>query len=188
VLKHYEKNTSSEMVRKLNTEDIQRINIEEFKRAKKIPMVVILNNVRSMHNVGSVFRTADGFCVEKVLLCGITAIPPNAEIHKSALGAEFSVNWEYFKETTDALKMLVDEDYTPIAVEQADKTILLNDFKFDKSKKYALVFGNEVSGVQQEVIDLCRYCIELPQFGTKHSLNVSVAAGITIWEFWKNLC
>ena len=173
------------MARKLNTEEIIRLTPEEFKETPKIPLVVILDNVRSLHNVGSVFRTSDAYCVEKVILCGITATPPNAEIHKSALGAEFSVDWEYYKETTEAVNELKQAGYTMLAIEQAHDSINMDTFKAEKEKKYAVILGNEVKGVQQSVIDLSDGCLELPQFGTKHSLNVSVTAGIVIWEFAK---
>lgn len=173
------------MARKLNTEEIIRLTPEEFKETPKIPLVVILDNVRSLHNVGSVFRTSDAYCVKKVILCGITATPPNAEIHKSALGAEFSVDWEYYKETTEAVNELKQAGYTILAIEQAHDSINMDTFKAEKENKYAVILGNEVKGVQQSVIDLSDGCLELPQFGTKHSLNVSVTAGIVIWEFAK---
>lgn len=173
------------MARKLNTEEIIRLTPEEFKEAPKIPLIVILDNVRSLHNVGSVFRTSDAYCVEKVILCGITATPPNTEIHKSALGAEFSVDWAYYKETTEAVNELKQAGYTILAIEQAHDSINMDTFKAEKGNKYAVILGNEVKGVQQSVIDLSDECLELPQFGTKHSLNVSVTAGIVIWEFAK---
>ena len=173
------------MARKLNTEEIIRLTPEEFKETPKIPLIVILDNVRSLHNVGSVFRTADAYCVEKVILCGITATPPNTEIHKSALGAEFSVDWAYYKETTEAVNELKQAGYTVLAIEQAHDSINMDTFKAEKGNKYAVILGNEVKGVQQSVIDLSDGCLELPQFGTKHSLNVSVTAGIVIWEFAK---
>lgn len=173
------------MARKLNTEEIIRLTPEEFKETPKIPLIVILDNVRSLHNVGSVFRTSDAYCVKKVILCGITATPPNAEIHKSALGAEFSVDWAYYKETTEAVNELKQAGYTVLAIEQAHDSINMDTFKAEKGNKYAVILGNEVKGVQQSVIDLSDDCLELPQFGTKHSLNVSVTAGIVIWEFAK---
>ena len=173
------------MARKLNTEEIIRLTPEEFKETPKIPLVVILDNVRSLHNVGSVFRSSDAYCVEKVILCGITATPPNAEIHKSALGAEFSVDWAYYKETTEAVNELKQAGYTMLAIEQAHDSINMDTFKAEKGNKYAVILGNEVKGVQQSVIDLSDGCLELPQFGTKHSLNVSVTAGIVIWELAK---
>ena len=173
------------MARKLNTEEIIRLTPEEFKETPKIPLIVILDNVRSLHNVGSIFRTSDAYCVEKVILCGITATPPNTEIHKSALGAEFSVDWAYYKETTEAVNELKQAGYTMLAIEQAHDSINMDTFKAEKGNKYAVILGNEVKGVQQSVIDLSDDCLELPQFGTKHSLNVSVTAGIVIWEFAK---
>lgn len=175
------------MSRKLETEEIIRITPEEFKKAKKIPLVMVLDNVRSMHNIGSVFRTSDAYLVEKVILCGITAQPPHPEIHKSALGAEFSVDWEYYADTNEAVAALKSQGYKVWAIEQAENSVMLNKF-FDEIgnfEQYAVVMGNEVKGVQQSVIDQCEGCIELPQFGTKHSLNVSVTAGIVIWEFFK---
>ena len=173
------------MARKLNTEEIIRLTPEEFKETPKIPLIVILDNVRSLHNVGSIFRTSDAYCVEKVILCGITATPPNTEIHKSALGAEFSVDWAYYKETTEVVNELKQAGYTMLAIEQAHDSINMDTFKAEKGNKYAVILGNEVKGVQQSVIDLSDGCLELPQFGTKHSLNVSVTAGIVIWEFAK---
>jgi len=173
------------MARKLHTEEIIRLTPEEFKESPKIPLIVILDNVRSLHNVGSVFRTSDAYCVEKIILCGITATPPNAEIHKSALGAEFSIDWSYYKETTETVEELKQAGYIILAIEQAHDSINMDTFKAEKGKKYAVILGNEVKGVQQSVIDLSDDCLELPQFGTKHSLNVSVTAGIVIWEFAK---
>ena len=179
------------MIRKLDTEEIIRISTEEFKQAKKIPLVIVLDNVRSMHNIGSVFRTSDAYLVEKVVLCGITAQPPHAEIHKSALGAEFSVDWEYYADTNEAVKALKREGYEVWAIELAENSVMLDQFSTLNSQlstqKIAVVMGNEVKGVQQSVIDKCKGCIELPQFGTKHSLNVSVTAGIVIWELFKKL-
>ena len=177
------------MVRKLDTEEIIRISTDEFKQAKKIPLVMVLDNVRSMHNIGSVFRTSDAYLVEKVVLCGITAQPPHPEIHKSALGAEFSVDWEYYADTNEAVEALKREGYEVWAIELAENSVMLQDFDFDGEGEHriAVVMGNEVKGVQQSVIDQCKGCIELPQFGTKHSLNVSVTAGIVIWEMFKKL-
>ena len=179
------------MIRKLDTEEIIRISTEEFKQAKKIPLVIVLDNVRSMHNIGSVFRTSDAYLVKKVVLCGITAQPPHAEIHKSALGAEFSVDWEYYADTNEAVEALKREGYEVWAIELAENSVMLDQFSTLNSQlstqKIAVVMGNEVKGVQQSVIDKCKGCIELPQFGTKHSLNVSVTAGIVIWELFKKL-
>ncbi len=183
------------MSRKLDTEEIIRISTDEFKQTKKIPLVVVLDNVRSMHNIGSVFRTSDAYVVEKVVLCGITAQPPHPDIHKSALGAEFSVDWEYYADTNEAVAALKAQGYEVWAIELAENSVMLQDFfnrttphsSFLIPHSYAVVLGNEVKGVQQSVIDQCQGCIELPQFGTKHSLNVSVTAGIVIWEFFKHL-
>lgn len=165
---------------------MNRITVEEYQSAEKMPLVVVLDNVRSMHNVGSVFRTCDAFRAEGVVLCGITATPPQNEIHKTALGAEESVGWQYAEDTCEAVRRLQTEGYTVLAVEQCEGSTMLplthSDF-ITPEKKYAVVLGNEVHGVQQEVINLCDGCLEIPQFGTKHSLNVSVTAGIIIWEF-----
>ena len=170
------------MPRKLKTIEIERISVEEFQQAEKMPLVVVLDNVRSMYNIGSVFRTADAFRIEEVLLCGITATPPSNEIHKTALGAEESVAWQYFKETTDAVAYLREKGYTLCAIEQCEGSVMLNDFRKETGRKYAVFMGTEVKGVQQQVIDECDVCIEIPQFGTKHSMNVSVTAGIVMWE------
>ena len=169
-------------MRKLRITELNRLTPEEFKAAPKHRIIAVLDNVRSLHNVGSVFRTADAFCLEAVYLCGITATPPHNEIHKTALGAEDAVSWRYFESTLDAIEALRAQDYLPIAIEQVDQSIALGDFKADPSQGYAFIFGNEVKGVQQAVIDRCHACIEIPQYGTKHSLNVSVTAGIVLWE------
>ncbi|MDR1897447.1 MAG: RNA methyltransferase [Prevotellaceae bacterium] len=169
--------------RKLLNSELSRLTAQEFKTADKIPIVIVLDNIRSRHNVGSAFRTADAFCIEKIMLCGISSTPPSPEIHKTALGAEDSMEWEYFEKTEDAIIKLKENQYLPIAIEQAENRILLNDFKPDKALKYALVFGNEVKGVRQDVVDMCADCIEIPQFGTKHSLNVSVSIGVILWHF-----
>lgn len=173
--------------RKFTVEELNRISIEEFQEAKKIPMVIVLDNVRSLNNIGSVFRTSDAFRVEEILLCGITATPPNTEIHKTALGAEDSMKWRYFDDTLSAIQELKAEDYTVFSVEQAENSISLESVQLDKNKKYAVILGHEVHGVQQSVIDASDGCIEIPQYGTKHSLNVSVTAGIVIWDFFKQL-
>lgn len=172
-------------MRKLKITELNRLTADEFKNEKKTPLVVVLDNVRSLHNVGSVFRTADAFLVEAVYLCGITSTPPHAEIHKTALGAENTVNWEYFDDAKNAVDKLKADGYIIYAVEQAAGSTMLTDLVLDKSKKYAVILGNEVKGVQQLVIDACDGCVEIPQFGTKHSLNVSVTGGIIIWEFQK---
>lgn len=173
--------------RKLNVEELNRISIEEFRKAEKIPLVVVLDNVRSQNNIGSVFRTGDAFRVEEIMLCGITATPPNAEIHKTALGAENSVKWRYFEETLPALEDLKSRGYTVFSIEQTENSLSLEMLQLDKNKKYAVVLGHEVHGVQQEVIDFSDGCIEIPQYGTKHSLNVSVTAGIVIWNIFNAL-
>ena len=170
-------------MRKLRTIEMQRLTVEEFREAPKMPLVVVLDDVRSMHNVGSVLRTADAFRISEVVLCGITGRPPHAEIHKTALGAEDSVSWRYVPSIIDAVKQLKDEDYKVLAVEQAEGSTLLHQFQPDADRRYAVILGNEVKGVRQEAIDLCDGCLEIPQFGTKHSLNVSVTAGIIIYHF-----
>lgn len=174
-------------MRKLGIEDLGRISAEEFKRVEKMPLVVVLDNVRSLHNVGAVFRTSDAFLVESIYLCGITSTPPNAEIHKTALGAEFSVDWKYFEHSQDAVKALQDDGYFVYSIEQVEGSVMLPDLQLEKGRKYAVVMGNEVKGVLQEVVDMSDACIELPQYGTKHSLNVSVTAGIVIWDFFKQI-
>lgn len=181
------------MHRKLKNNELGRLTEEQFKQAEKINVTVVLDNIRSQHNIGAAFRTSDSFMIEKIILCGCCATPPTAEIHKSALGAEFSVDWLYTKETTDAVATLKADGYTIISIEQAENSLKLQDIAEylypDKSsgKKFALVFGNEVKGVQQEVVDMSDAVIEIPQFGTKHSLNISVSLGIVLWEFCKNL-
>ena len=170
-------------MRKLKITELNRITAEEFKAAEKLPLVVVLDHVRSLYNVGSVFRSSDAFRVESICLCGITATPPHAEIHKTALGAEDTVDWKYYAHTQDAVRDLKSAGLEVWAVEQVEGSIMLQDFEPEKGKKYAIVLGNEVKGVQQEVVDQCDGCIEIPQFGTKHSLNVSVTAGILIWDF-----
>ena len=175
------------MIRKLHITELVRLSPEEFQSAPKTPLVVVLDNVRSLHNVGSVFRTCDAFLSEAVYLCGITSVPPHPEIHKTALGAEDSVGWKYVEVTTDAVKELKSMGYMVFAVEQAAGSIMLPDLQLQPDAKVAVVLGHEVKGVQQEVIDMCDGCIEIPQFGTKHSLNVSVTGGILIWEIFKQL-
>ncbi len=174
-------------MRKLKIDELNRLSTDEFKQADKLPLVVVLDNVRSLHNVGSVFRTSDAYLVEAVYLCGITSTPPHAEIHKSALGAEFSVDWKYFEQTLDAVAQLKAEGYTVFSIEQAQGSTMLTDMQLDPNGKYAVILGHEVKGVQQEVVNASDGCIELPQYGTKHSLNVSVTAGIVIWEFFRGL-
>ncbi len=174
-------------MRKLKIDELNRLSTEEFKQADKLPLVVVLDNVRSLHNVGSVFRTSDAYLVEAVYLCGITSTPPHAEIHKSALGAEFSVDWKYFEQTLDAVAQLKAGGYTVFSIEQAQGSTMLTDLQLDPNGKYAVILGHEVKGVQQEVVNASDGCIELPQYGTKHSLNVSVTAGIVIWEFFRGI-
>ena len=174
-------------MRKLKVTELNRISVEEFKEAEKLPLIVVLDNVRSQYNVGSVFRTSDAFRVECIYLCGISATPSHQEIHKTALGAEDTVNWEYFKDTKEAILKLKSDGYYIFSIEQVEGSVMLENLQLDASKKYAVVLGNEVKGVQQEVVDLSDGCIEIPQYGTKHSLNVSTTAGIIIWDFFKLL-
>lgn len=170
-------------LRKLKVTEMNRLTVEEFKEAKKIPLVVILDDVRSLHNIGAVFRTSDAFLVDCIYLCGITATPPHPEMHKTALGAEYTVDWKYYQHTEDAVSELHAMGYTVFAIEQCEGSTMLDKLTLEPDKKYAVVLGNEVKGVKQEVVNRCDGCIEIPQFGTKHSLNVSVTAGIIIWEF-----
>ncbi len=163
------------------------MDVAEFRRAEKLPVVVVLDNIRSLHNVGSVFRTADAFRLAGLCLCGITACPPSAEIHKTALGAEDSVEWRYFADTLDAVAWLRGAGYTVLAVEQVEGSRMLDRLRLDAAGRYALVLGNEVKGVRQDVVDASDGAVEIPQFGTKHSLNVSVSAGIVMWEFQRQL-
>lgn len=174
-------------MRKLRNEELSRLSVEGFKVAEKIPLIVVLDNVRSLNNIGSVFRTADAFLLEAVYLCGITATPPHKEIQKTALGATDSVKWLYFKTTAEAVQNLKAEGYTVLAIEQVDKSISLELFQPDKSGKYAVIFGHEVFGVEEEVVSLSDTCIEIPQYGTKHSLNIAVSAGIVIWDLFLKL-
>lgn len=167
--------------------ELNRITCEEFKKADKIPLVVILDDVRSLNNVGSVLRTADAFVVERIMLCGITAVPPHPDIHKTALGAEDSVDWIYFKDVKDAIETVREQGFVVCAIEQVNGSVMLNEFVVEKGKKYAVILGNEVKGVNQQAVDLSDYCIEIPQFGTKHSLNVSISAGIVIWDFFNKM-
>ena len=183
-------------MRKLRTIEMNRLSVDAFKEAPKMPLIVVLDDVRSMYNIGSVFRTSDAFRVEAVYLCGITARPPHPEIHKTALGGEDSVTWRYFATAQEAVEELHRNNYHVFAIEQCEGSTLLQELKIENSpssfllppsSKYAVVFGNEVKGVHQEVVDQCDWCIEIPQFGTKHSMNVSVTAGIVIWEFARQL-
>jgi 23S rRNA (guanosine2251-2'-O)-methyltransferase len=170
------------MFRKLSTHQLNRLTIYQYRQSVKNPVCVILDNVRSMNNVGSIFRSADCFGVEKICLCGITATPPHRDIHKTALGAEESMDWSYHEHTIDICKSLKNEGYLLVAVEQVEGSVALNDFSLDKDLKYAIIFGNEIDGVAEDVLALCDACIEIPQYGTKHSFNVSVCAGIVLWE------
>lgn len=172
-------------MRKLRTIEMQRLSIDEFHEAKKLPLIVVLDDVRSLYNVGSVFRSSDAFRVDAVYLCGITATPPHPEIHKTALGGEDSVAWRYFNTATEAVQSLHDEGVTVYSIEQVEGSTKLQNLQLDTDKRYAVVFGNEVKGVHQEVVDMSDGCLEIPQFGTKHSLNVSVTAGMVIWEVAK---
>lgn len=173
--------------RKLLNIELGRVSADEYKELPESGIVVVLDNVRSAHNVGSVFRTADSFKIDKVWLCGICAVPPSAEIHKSALGAEDSVEWEYVKDTMDAIRRLKEEGYTIISAEQTVGSVMLDEFIPEKGRRYAVVFGNEVAGVSQDVVDASDFSLEIPQFGTKHSLNVSVSVGVILWHFCLNL-
>ena len=173
-------------MRKLKNSELERISVENFKSFEKTPIVVVLDNVRSALNVGSSFRTSDAFRVEKIYLCGITATPPNKEIRKSALGATESVEWKKVEDTESVIKKLKSDGYHICAIEQTEKSTMLNDFILPE-KPIAVVFGHEVNGVQQSVIDLCNQCIEIPQIGTKHSLNISVSVGIVIWDLYQKI-
>jgi 23S rRNA (guanosine2251-2'-O)-methyltransferase len=172
-------------MRKVLNKELGRKTIDQYRLSDKVPFVVVLDNVRSKSNVGSVFRTADAFLVEKILLCGITATPPDTDIRKTALGATESVLWEYFEKTAEAIIVLKQKGYLIIGIEQVEQSYELQDFVAEKDNKYALVFGHEINGVDQEVLDMCDYCIEIPQFGTKHSFNIAVSAGIVLWELNK---
>jgi len=174
-------------MRKLKLDELNRASVSEFKSIEKFPVVVVLDNVRSMHNVGSVFRTADGFAVEHIYLCGITAQPPHREIEKTALGATQSVNWSYYENVLNAVQDLRSQGYIIIAIEQAEDSIMLQNFPVAPGEKYALIFGNEVNGVTQEVMNNIDACIEIPQFGTKHSFNIVVSAGIVLWDFFSKM-
>ncbi len=175
------------MMRKLKNEELNRLSVDQFKNTRKNPVYIILDNVRSLNNIGSVFRTADAFLIDGICLCGITAQPPHKEIHKTALGATDSVYWKYYPSTLDAVQELKNEKYTILALEQTDKSTPLNTFLPGTDKKYALVFGNEIKGVEQKVIDSCDASIDIPQYGTKHSFNISVSVGIVLWDFFTKL-
>ena len=175
------------MNRKLKNEELNRISVDEFKSITKTPVVIVLDNIRSLNNVGSVFRTADAFLIEAVYLCGITAQPPHREIQKTALGATEAVNWKYFKSTAEAIHELKENQFKIASIEQTENSTMLNDFSIKKNERLAIIFGNEVKGVEQSVIDLSDAIIEIPQYGTKHSLNISVSAGVVIWELYRKL-
>ncbi len=174
-------------MRKLKNSELERLDVEGFKKTIKIPLIVILDNIRSLNNIGSVFRTSDAFVVEKIYLCGITAQPPNKEIHKTALGATESVDWEYVKDVLTLIEKLKEVSIKIVSIEQTENATMLQDFRVDKDQKYAIIFGNEVKGVQQEVVSNSDYCIEIPQFGTKHSLNISVSCGVVLWDLFKKM-
>ncbi len=174
-------------MRKLKNEELGRLSVEEYKDTAKTPIAVILDNVRSLNNIGSVFRTGDGFCIEQIYLCGITGTPPNKEIHKTALGATESVTWHYENETLKAIQNLRHDGYKIISIEQVENSVSLEKFEVLQNEKYALIFGNEVKGVDQKVVDASDFCIEIPQFGTKHSFNISISVGIVLWELFKQL-
>jgi 23S rRNA (guanosine2251-2'-O)-methyltransferase len=174
-------------MKKLANEELNRISKEEFKEAEKTPIIIILDDIRSLHNIGSVFRTSDAFLIEKIYLCGITAVPPNKEIHKTALGATDTVTWEYAKDVSEVIEKLKAESVAIYSIEQVENSIMLNDFQPETNKKYALIFGNEVKGVQQKAINLSNGVIEIPQLGSKHSLNISVSAGIVIWDLFQKM-
>ncbi|MBN2664444.1 MAG: RNA methyltransferase [Bacteroidales bacterium] len=170
-------------MKKILNEDLNRKSVDEFKQSEKSPYVVILDNIRSMNNVGSVFRTSDAFLCEKVFLCGITPKPPHRDIQKTALGATESVDWEYFENTKDVINKLKAQNYIVASIEQVEKAVLLNEFLPKSGKKYAFVFGHEVKGVDQKIVDISDLCLEIPQVGTKHSLNISVSVGVVLWDF-----
>lgn len=170
-------------MRKLKITELNRLTVDEFKQAEKLPLVVVLDEVRSLHNIGSVFRTSDAFRVARIYLCGITATPPHPEMHKTALGAEDTVDWIYKKDTLEAVEELHAKGFTVLSIEQVEGSTMLDRLQLDPQGRYALVLGNEVKGVRQDVVNACDGCVEIPQYGTKHSLNVSVTAGIVLWEF-----
>ncbi len=174
-------------MKKLKNSELNRVDVATFKKTAKTPLIVILDNIRSLNNIGSVFRTSDAFLIEKIYLCGITAKPPHKDIHKTALGATESVTWEYVEDTLELIQKLQSENIKIIAIEQADNSIMLQNFTINPQKKYALVMGNEVKGVQQEVVSKADYCVEIPQYGTKHSLNISVTTGIVLWDLFKKI-
>ncbi len=171
-------------MRKLKNEELIRKTVSDFKQAEKTPLILILDNIRSLENIGSVFRTADAFLIEKIYLCGITATPPHKDIHKTALGATENVAWEYVENTLDVVQKLQNEKVSVWAIEQTEKAVLLDVFQPKKNSKHAFILGNEVRGVAQEVVNACGQALEIPQFGTKHSLNISVATGVVVWDYF----
>lgn len=174
-------------MRKLENRELDRKSITDFKKSEKTPLILVLDDVRSLHNIGSVFRTADAFLVEKIILCGITATPPHKEIHKTALGATETVDWEHNANVLEVIENLKQDNIAVFAIEQVENAIFLQDFEVEGDTKYALVFGNEVYGVSQDAVAICDGCIEIPQLGTKHSLNIAVSAGIVVWDFFKKM-
>ncbi|MBG6186312.1 RNA methyltransferase [Flavobacterium sp. CAN_S2] len=174
-------------MRKLENSELERKSIEAFKKSEKTPLILVLDDIRSLHNIGSVFRTADAFLIEKIYLCGITATPPNKEIHKTALGATETVAWEHHENVLEVIEKLKKENVMTLAIEQVESAIFLQNFEVKNGQKYALVFGNEVYGVSQEAVALCDGSIEIPQLGTKHSLNISVSAGIVVWDLFQKM-
>ena len=174
-------------MKKLKNSELNRISLNEFKNASKTPIKVLLNNIRSAHNVGSIFRTCDAFLIDEIILCGITATPPNNEIRKTALGSTDSVKWSYTENIEDAVLILKEEKFNIISIEQADKSTTIKNIKLDQNEKYAIIFGNEIKGVDQNIINISDDVVEIPQYGTKHSLNVSVSAGIVIWDFFSKI-
>jgi len=174
-------------MRKLKNEELNRLSIEDFKLADKLPIVLVLDDIRSLNNIGSIFRTADAFRIESIYLCGITAIPPHREIHKTALGATESVDWKYYKSVNKAVNELKQNGYRVLAIEQTNNSTFLNTYHPEKAGKFALIFGNEVHGVSENIVNVADYCIEIPQSGTKHSFNVSVSTGIVLWDIFLKL-
>ncbi|CAH8282318.1 SpoU rRNA methylase family protein [Mariniflexile fucanivorans] len=174
-------------MRKLKNSELDRLSVEDFKNIKKTPLIIILDNIRSLNNIGSVFRTSDAFLIEKIYLCGITATPPHKDIHKTALGSTDTVDWEHVENTIDLIEKLKAENVKICAIEQAENATMLNDFKPEANTKYALVFGNEVKGVAQNVVSASDVVIEIPQYGTKHSLNISVSCGVVVWDLFSKL-
>jgi 23S rRNA (guanosine2251-2'-O)-methyltransferase len=174
-------------MRKLKNEELNRISVEEFKTTEKTPLIIILDNIRSLNNIGSVFRTADAFLVEAIYLCGITACPPHKDIQKTALGATETIKWDYFKDTAEAVELLQKQGYKVLAIEQADNSIMLDSYTPIAKEKTAVIFGHEVNGVEENIVQMANACIEIPQYGSKHSLNISVCAGIVIWDLFLKL-